>query len=144
MNVKSLIVGCLLLVSNVAFAGSGKAIIPMWHAVANGKHFTDVRLSNITSNNIEVKVTFYNTDGTKVTSGITYWDFINGNTQLSPNSSGRLRIDTAGYGYATIEWNNVGETDDDVVAIIAHGERFLIQSGGIGVTSLPVNQGLPF
>ncbi|WP_276204881.1 MULTISPECIES: hypothetical protein [Pseudoalteromonas] len=42
-----------------------------------------------------------------------------------------------------IEWNNIGQ-DDSVVALIAHGERIRIQSGGIGVTAVPVNNGLPF
>ena len=144
MKIKALIVSCFFFFTNTAIAGSGKAIIPMWHGVSGSNYFTDVRLSNITNNNIEVKVTFYNTNGTKVTSGITYWDFANGNTELAANSSGRMRIAASGYGYATIEWNNIGENDDDLVALVAHAERMLIQSGGIGVSSLPVNQGLPF
>ncbi|OHU84498.1 MULTISPECIES: hypothetical protein [Pseudoalteromonas] len=53
----------LSLVSFASLAGSGKAIVPMWHSDGTTARFSDLYISNITDKDIEVKITVYKADG---------------------------------------------------------------------------------
>lgn len=130
-----------------ALAGSGKAIIP--HFTANSA--TDGKcvyfISNITPNDLEVSVTFYDQNGTVVTTGITYTNFITSNTEIAAGKTGIVTINPSSwkYGYAVIEWNNTS-IDDDVLGLVAHG-YFDQQDGSSNAEAyyaIPINSGSAF
>lgn len=142
--VKFLVV-VILSFSQLAIAGSGKAIVPHWAGLAPGSSPTLIYLSNISDNNIDVTVTFYNKSGVALSpSG--FDNFINGNTQIAAGNTGYVKIQPSSfnYGYAVIEWKNEGD-DNDTVALVAHGYRSTTNSSSRRSDFvIQVNNGLPF
>lgn len=134
---------------SAVLAGSGKAIMPHWYAYnrqsANNVQNSYIWLSNISQNDLIVKVTVYKSDGTKYTNGVTYNEFYN-NTEIKAGRSayvkiGAVKSDQSHHGYAVIEWeNHTGE--DNVVGLIGWGnweQNSLYKS-----FSIPINNGMPF
>ena len=129
-----------------AIAGSGKAIVTHWSSNNSADHKHGLHISNISCNDVEVTITVYDETGSKVTSGISYTNFANSNTEIQANKTGIVTIDTSTwhYGYALIEWQNKG-TDEDAVALVAYAHH--IQKDGAvveGYYGAPVNCGNPF
>ncbi|QTD53498.1 hypothetical protein [Sulfidibacter corallicola] len=128
-------------------AGSGKAIIPNFSANSATDGKCVYYMSNITPHDLEVSITFYDQNGTVITSGIVYTNFINSNTEIAAGSTGVVVINPTPwkYGYAVIEWNNKS-TDDDVLGLVAHG--FFDQQDGSdnaeAYYSIPINCGAAF
>ena len=142
-NILKLSLGVLLLTNSFssAYAGSGKAISPMWDITSTRTCY--IHISNITTHNLQVSVTFYKNDGTTVTSGITYNNLQSSNTVLNAGNSAFIQIDAAAtsqYGYAVIHWSNDVSSEDDVVGLVAHG----FCSGSDNRYAVPVNNGMPF
>ncbi|MCW8931537.1 MAG: hypothetical protein OQL19_15020 [Gammaproteobacteria bacterium] len=145
MSIKTIFVLAVLLISNLAFAGSGKAINPHWSGDISTSASTIIYVSNITDNNINLTITFYGDDGTVVPI-TSYTNIINGNTQLAPNSTGEVQIkpSTRKTGYAVIEWENES-TDDNVVALVAHALRISVNTSSRRADiTIPINNGMPF
>lgn len=115
---KLIIVGGLIFTS-FAYAGSGKAVVPHW--MATGSTVTSIWVSNISSHNLDVTITFYDENGNKL-SAETYYNFQNANTEVAAGKSGYVTIAADSYGYAVITWKNIG-TDDDVFGLVAYGHR---------------------
>jgi len=137
------IASCIFCVD--AVAGSGKAIVPMFGSDNTQPNWqrTNIFLSNITTHNLEVKITVYQEDGTVVpSSSLTYMNFQNSNTTIGAGTSVYLKIDTTGwhYGYAIVEWQNLG-TDQDAVGLVGVGQR---QQASLWGYYIPVNNGTPF
>ena len=133
---------------STAFAGSGKAIIA--HANANDTtgSTTVYYISNITGHDLEVTVTFYDQNGNVTTSGVSYSNFITGNTEIAAGKTGIVTFapTTWLYGYAVIEWNNTG-TDDDVLGLISQGfsQKRDVTTGQIYARfGVPINSGEAF
>ena len=106
---KKLVLLVFLLMGAQVWAGSGKAVVPNWRGLVNSSSTqqTAIFISNITDHELDIRVTFYGTNGTTTTSGVTWYDFNSGNS-LSAKSSGYVVIapTTWNYGYAVIEWEN--------------------------------------
>lgn len=135
---------CSLMLSASCFAGSGTAIVSHWAAI-NPSNDSYVYLSNITDHIINVRVTYYDKNGTAL-SPTTFTNFIGGNTQLAARSSGFLTIKsgTFNYGYATIEWWNQ-EGEHDAVALVANAHRVMnVTSSVRSDLVIQVNNGQPF
>lgn len=128
------------------FAGTGKAVVSHWYAYSfeGNTQNSNIFISNITQNNLKVTVTLYNKDGTIKTSGLEYKNFQNNNTEIGARKSVNLKI-TGGsiseYGYAVIEWGNIG-TDDDTVGLVAWADW--AQDSPSRAYSVQVNNGNPF
>ena len=149
----------------IASANSGSAIIPLYAAsnYAGYRYSTWVYLSNITDQDINVKVTLYKTNGTILTD--TVGEYINGHYlsnyndkltdaslsfTLGPNSFGKFSINsnehpntgtTAGYGI--IKW----EQDSKAVqGLVAHAIGYYVMTSNPVPSQLaiPINNGLPF
>ncbi len=135
----------LLGTATLSFAGSGKAIVPFWNAGTTIYHQTDIYITNISNNDVEVTVTIYKKDGTELTSGVTYNNFSASDTKILARNSGYVRINptTSGFGFAIIEWNNTG-SDDNTVALTAYAMFLKFNATVEGVSAVPINQGLPF
>ncbi|MCW8928947.1 MAG: hypothetical protein OQL19_01765 [Gammaproteobacteria bacterium] len=145
MSIKVCLIFVGLFFSTLAFAGSGKAISPHWSGDDSTTSPTYIFISNITDKNVNVSVTFYGDDGT-VIPVTTYTNFINGNTQLAPRATGRVKISppVRTNGYAVIEWENEA-SDDNIVALVAHGYRVMVNSTYRRADiTIPVNNGMPF
>lgn len=145
--VKILVAMLLLCSSSLVLAGSGKAIMPSWHAGSGNYKVSVIFFSNITASTLDVKFTIYGKDGTTISPTV-YGGLINGNTQLAPHSSGFIEIRSPGsfnQGYAVIEWENL-EGDDDTVAMVAHG--YDVGSNNASTYrsdyAVPINNGMPF
>lgn len=125
------------------FAGSGKAIVPMWYS--NASQITALYISNISSNDVDVTVTFYKKNGTVATSTITQGNWINSNQSIGAQTSANIIITSPSeeYGYAVVEWTNRG-TDDDTIALVAHGFWGKAVSTKESGYAIPVNDGKPF
>ncbi|XOV81040.1 MAG: hypothetical protein ACFHVJ_08825 [Aestuariibacter sp.] len=135
----------VLLFSQLALAGSGKAIVPHWAGQAPGASPTVIYLSNISNNNVDVTVTFYDKMGVAL-SPTAFDNFISSNTQIAAGNTGNVQIKPSSfnYGYAVIEWKNEGN-DDDTVALVAHGYRSTTNSSTRRSDFvISVNNGLPF
>lgn len=149
---KSIITIFILSISPyTASAGQGKAIVSHWYAFNNGTgnyQNSNFFISNITHHNLAVKITLYNKDGTIYSSGLTYNNFQNNNTEIGAGQSVNFKI-TAGvsptdvYGYAVIEWWNLG-TDDDVVGLIAWADWSDLTPSYPTGYSIQINNGNPF
>ncbi|CAM2007636.1 hypothetical protein [Acanthopleuribacter pedis] len=139
------IMSLLFVLSSVfsAFAGSGKAIVPMWYS--HTSQVTALYISNIAGNDVDVTVTFYKKDGTVATSTITQNNWINSNLSIAANTTANIIITstTEEYGYAVIEWVNRG-SDDDTIALVAHGFWGKALSTKESGYAIPVNDGKPF
>ncbi len=145
-NLKKLqLIVLLLLPACFATAGTGKAIVPFWNAGTTIYHQTDIYITNISNNDVEVTVTIYKKDGTALTSGVTYVNFSASDTKILARNSGYVRINptTSGFGFAIIEWNNTG-SDDNTVALTAYAMFLKFNATVEGVAAIPINQGLPF
>lgn len=131
-----------------AQAGCGKAIVPSWWATTTGGLSSIVLISNFSSHDLQVSVTFYGKNGEIATSGITYENFISSDTQLAAGSSGYVKIaggTVSNYGYAVVEWANTSSEEDDTVALVAHAWNCRIVSGSYDARwATPVNNGKPF
>ncbi|BCB26934.1 hypothetical protein SKTS_18200 [Sulfurimicrobium lacus] len=141
----SILVACCLSLSFNAFAGSGKAIVPMFGADTTQPDWqrTNIFLSNITTHALNVQITVYQEDGTVVpSSSLTYVNFQNSNTQIGAGKSAYLKIDTVGwhFGYAIVQWQNSG-TDQDAVGLVGAAQRQQALEWG---HYIPVNNGIPF
>ena len=134
----------VILLSNQAIAGTGKTLVPFW-AGGTSTDQTNLYVSNISQNNVEVTVSVYKSDGTLLNNGVSYYGFVNSNTQLDGKTSGYIAIQPSvwDHGYITIEWKNLGN-DDDQVALVALGERYRGPSSKLAVNTITINQGLPF
>ena len=139
---KLLILSFLAIFSHFTYAGSGKAIVPYWSASASAS--TDIRVSNITTHPIIVKVTFFDRSGNELAPS-SYVNFQNGNTQVAPKATGQVRISSSSskFGYAVIEWENE-QDQNDAVALVAHGVYQVIESSRRTNASISINNGLPF
>ncbi len=140
-NLIRLAITTAFLLPTLAFAGSGKAIVPHWNsAVANTP--TYVFISNITDNYINVTVTFYDRNGNTVP--VTTYDNMT-STQIYPNQTGRVTLTPTvfDFGYATIEWENV-QGDNNTVALIAHGYKLVQETDRANAYAIPINNGMPF
>lgn len=126
-----------------AMAGNGKAIVPMWYS--NLYQSSVIFISNFSDNDVDVTVTFYQKDGTVATSSITYTNWINSNASIGADNTAYINItsSTEQFGYAVIEWTNRG-TDDDTVALVAHGFWGKVLSTKEGSYAIPINNGAPF
>lgn len=124
--------------------GMGKAIVPNYGSMGGGSpQESNIFISNISTHDLTVTVTFYKQDGTKLTTNITYYNFQNSDTEIAAGKTGVAQTSGASvftYGYAIVEWKNKG-TDHDVVALVAQAQR---QEGTLWGYGIPVNQGLPF
>jgi len=142
--IKSLMIASLLIPA-LAIAGSGKGIVPHWGAsVTDGKP-SWIYLSNITDDVINVEVSFYDKNGTKLAPS-TFNNFITTDTQLAANSSGYVSIKSGGFnhGYAVIEWSDTSG-NDNTVALVAHGYRVMADGTDIrGDFTIQINNGVPF
>lgn len=149
---KIVIIWTVFLVSQSAFAGSGKAIVSHWYALNDGGgnvQHSNFFISNITKNDLIIKITLYNKDGTTYSSGLVYNNFQNNNTEIGAGKSVNFKISAASistndsYGYAVIEWSNKG-TDDAAVGLVAWADW---QQDGQSILrgySIPINNGNPF
>lgn len=136
---KNIILACLFLVSANVFAGSGSAVVSHW--MATGSTVTSLWVSNITSHDLEVEITFYDTSGTAL-SPSSFFDFQNSNTEIGAGKSGYVSISSDSYGYAVIKWNNKG-TDDDAFGLVAYAHRSDNTASGWRA-AIPINNGKPF
>ncbi|MGC0119693.1 hypothetical protein [Pseudoalteromonas piscicida] len=130
----------LLACSTLSYAGNGKAVVPHWLASTNGS--TSVFISNITDNPLRVTIKFYDQNG-NVKKAERYENFSNSGTEIQANSSAYVNIGQSGvtgYGYATIEWENIGDADDvfGLVAYAHFAKTTLYRS------AIPINDGNPF
>jgi len=126
-------------------AGDGKARLSHWYGEHLGMR-TFVYLANISSNPVKVNVTFYGKNGAVQTQGITYYNFSNGDTELSAKSSGYIKIEppTEDFGHAVIKWENVGN-DDNTKALMAHASRITVNGPSWRAdVAIPINKGMPF
>lgn len=126
-------------------AGSGKAIVPHWFGEDSSSRSTIVYVSNISSNDVNVSVTFFNDDG-NVIAATTITNLINGNSQLESKTTGQFQIQPSSKmsGYAIIEWSNING-DEDAVALIAHGLRVVVSATDRrSDIAVPINNGLVF
>ena len=133
-------------------AGSGKAIVPNWAAAGWDGKATAINISNISSHDLEFTITVYREDGSLHTE-MTYTNFQSSDTQIGAGKTRRIYILNSDaspsykYGYAVIEWNNVG-SDDDVVGLVAYGYNYHIKNfsygSRAGMYTLPINNGMPF
>lgn len=143
----NIIAVALVLFSSLSFSGSGKAIMPSWHAGSGTLKVSAIFFSNITSNTLNVKFTVYGKDGAVLNPTI-YGGLINSNTQLAPNSSGFIEIQSPSsfnQGYVIIEWENI-EDEDNAVAMVANGYNVGSNNGSTFRSdyAVPINNGMPF
>lgn len=132
------------LVTAQTFAGSGKAILPHWGSNTTSQA-TFVHLSNITDNNVSVKITIYDKDGT-VLAPSTYTNFSNGDSEIAAKSSAYISIRSSSwdYGFALIEWENLAD-HDNAIALVGHAYRVDHNTSTARSNSaIPLNNGLPF
>lgn len=140
MNIKrkalTVILGMVFSVS--VFAGSGKTVVPHW--MSTGITATSVWVSNITDHTLDVTITFYDMHGNALPADL-FYNFQNNNTQIAPGSTGYVTIHADSWGYAVINWNNIG-SDDDTYGLVSYAQR------SDGTTnwrqSIVVNDGRPF
>lgn len=127
------------------FAGSGSAMIP--NVSANGTTNSDnvYYISNISNNDVDVTLTFYDQDGNVITSGISYTNFTTSNTVIEAGSTGVVTFSptTWLYGYAVIEWSNQG-TDNDAVALVANGYVEKVETSHLARYTVMINCGQAF
>ncbi len=147
---KILLISCFMLIAaqSFAFAGSGKAIVPHWYVNNVGTNFQSSHffISNISNNDLIVKVTVYNKNGEIHTTGISYFNFQNADTEIGAGKTAYFQIygiagnqDT--YGYAVIEWKNK-DNEDNTVGLVAWADwQQNTEKRGF---SIPVNNGIPF
>ena len=154
---------CLVGMASMVSANSGKAIIPQW--LSSGTNGTNpytsvIYISNITNEPINVKVTFYEDDGTVLVDGDnnpntgtlrTHGNFSNYNDNpgkasisftLNANSTVYVNSHTtAKYkGFGTIEWD---QDSNAVCGLVAFG-RGQYYSNGWTFYAIPINNGQPF
>ncbi|GAA6168466.1 hypothetical protein [Sessilibacter corallicola] len=145
MNIKLFIITLIFSLANFAYAGSGSAILSHWSGQASTNTSTFLYLSNVSDNTINVSVTFYDDFGNP-TPATSFSNFINGDTQLSPKSTGQILIrpPSRKNGFAVIEWSNL-YGDDNQVALVATGLRIVVNSSSRRAdTIIPINDGKPF
>ena len=147
---KLLVVLAIFISCAPLLAGSGKAIVTRWFAADWDSKSTNLQISNITGNDLEVTVTFYKQDGTLHTgSDILFANFQASNAELGAGKTGYITIKNSAaqpdlkYGYAVIEWKNKG-SDDDVLGLVAHSYSNQNQSGRAGWYSTSINGDMPF
>lgn len=139
----------ILLFMQPLFAGSGKAIVSHWYAFDDGRSNTqhsNFFISNITQNDLVVTIKLYDKDGTIYSSGLTYNNFQNSNTEIGAGKSVNFKINASTnsreyHGYAVIEWKNK-ENDDDLVGLVAWGDWQ--QDTPQRAHSIQINNGNPF
>jgi len=119
-----------------AFAASGKAIVSHWSY--EGSTPNAIYVTNITDNDLAVSVTIYNKDG-GVVNPTTVTNFQNSNTEVAAGKTGYVTVQSSNYGYAVIQWTNLG-TDDDVYGLVAFAQR----GNTTWHYAVPVNSGNPF
>ncbi len=149
---KILLISCLMLIAaqSLAFAGSGKAIVPHWYVYNDGNtniQTSNIFISNISKNDLIVKITLYNKDSTVYAANIDYHDFQNNNTEIGAGKSVNYKINANSigtedaYGYAVIEWSNKND-DNDTIGLVAWADWTTRgENKGYAVT---VNNGMPF
>ncbi|NKC19485.1 hypothetical protein CWC29_011620 [Pseudoalteromonas sp. S4498] len=143
-SIVNVIIALILLTSFSSFAGSGKAIVPLWSAGPN--HHTFIDISNITDNSLYVELTVYRRSGDVVPSSNLTFDNINASTgEIAPNNTGYILVSGFSheeYGYATISWKN--KNGDDVVGLVSQGVRVINPNGNRAEYAVIVNNGMPF
>jgi hypothetical protein len=129
----------LLLAATSAYSETGKAVLSHW--MGTGTSATSLWVSNITSHDLTVTITFYDANGTAHSPG-SFNNFQNSNTEIGAGKSGYVSITTDSYGYAVIEWANKG-TDSDPFGLVAYAHR-ASGSSGDWRAAIPINNGQPF
>ncbi len=148
-----------------AATNSGTAVIPHYQAAHTiGIFETFINLSNITDQNINVKVILYNSDGTILTDTdndplggtikaydniLNYLDNLTDASlsfTLGANSSCRFVVtgNDSVRGYGVIKWEQDSKA---VCGLVAHGIGFYSganYSSGRNMVAIPINNGLPF
>ncbi len=150
---KKVLAPILLLASTSALAGGGSSLIPSWLSTSTSD--TNLFISNISSSVSNIKVTFYQQDGTVYNesseSGVNftlYGEFVgnplseNGAT-LEANKSGAIYMDSSLflYGYGIIEWTSY---DEKRVSILASGLNQYVSGASLGRSIIEINDNKPF
>ena len=146
MNIKSQLIATLLLLiaSACSYAGSGKAIIPLWGAGIGFSTVIDV--SNITDNPLNVKFAVYGKAGNIISSTYLTYENIDSSTgEIAANNTGFLLISglpVNDYGYAVITWEN--KSGNDAIGLVAQGLRIYSDSSVRSEYAININNGMPF
>ena len=152
--------------TNIALAGSGSAVVPMFYVItsSNGSQASPwIYMTNITSDDITVTVTYYDRSGTILSDGEdsqtaglvrgvnlnNYDGSLTGASAtftISPNNQGIIYLqnavsDPSRTGSAIIEWT---QDSDARIGLIAHQLTFTSDPNGPARYSVCINGGLPF
>lgn len=154
-----LVIGCLMGLATGVYAKTGSAIIPHFQN-GNDNYMGLFFITNITEQPINVKVTFYKTDGGLIvgddnvrTTGITRCggaSVINYNENLEDatvsftlgaNATVWVYQVNSNIGYGMIEWS---QNSKATVGLISFGRNQWVYNGQWNFYSIPINNGLPF
>lgn len=152
---------CLLSMATIASANSGSAVLPAYYfngVDSTTYSWTGIRISNITSSPINVKVTLYKQDGslfspiTDYIATINVQNFISNLSDasctftLNGNATGIISIRKSPspetFGYGKIEWN---QDSNSIYGLIAFSSFAQFVNGQITSRySVEINSGKPF
>ena len=131
------------------FAGktlAGEAFIPYWSKWPS--ETTCLSVSNISNNDVNIKVTLYKQDGSKYLGSIEFAENISSldqDTLLAANGTAYFclaRSSGGSFGYGKISTTEVNEENGNSF-VIAHSRQVLV-SGGYHSSGVPINNGMPF
>ena len=162
-----LLIAVLAMAPTLAMAGSGSASVPHWRGQSSGalnRVQTAVYVSNISTRNINITMTFLGLAGDIVLDGdgstatgvfratnadLNYSESPNNASvsfTLPPRNTAVITINPviADMGHAIIEWNKTASIDP--VALVGHAvvDTFDTSNGAFHSQSVTVNNGKPF
>lgn len=149
------------LFSTASIAASGSALIPHFLSHKLSNFYSYFYVSNITSEPVDVTITFYDQDGNIITDqgnssstgyfrGYYYSSYaeppVDSSIKLTIGPQKTTTISLQSYntksGYGKIEWSQAGT--ETRTAIIAHGRSYRNKSGYEGSYTIPINNGIEF
>ena len=148
-------------VSSPSFAANGSALIPHFITDTSASFYSYFYITNITSETIEVKITFFNANGDVITdtgnSHTTgYFRAADFDTYIEPAAdhsvvitlnaqqtfSMALQSYISNKGYGKIEWTQ--ENSQTRTAVIAYGRTERYEYGRHQALAIPINNGVEF
>ncbi|KNC67652.1 hypothetical protein [Pseudoalteromonas ardens] len=141
---KSLILASLIY-SSAALSGTGQALIPHYYVGTNSS--CHLHITNISDNDVQVKIDLFDQNGNTYSSNITSWYAFSGSNPvtstvaLPAKKTGAISMNKMGSGYVGhgyIRWSNEHNQNDALVA------NFHCDATSIGQRSILINQQSPF
>lgn len=158
---RNILATSLLVFTGQAVAANGSALIPNYLTDSGSNFYSYFYVSNITSEPVDVTVTFYDASGNIVidtgnspTAGpfrasnyATYSESTSGSSvKITINAQGTTTLSLMPFlnknGYGKIEWTQ--DNSEVRTAIIAHGRSYRSISGYEGSYAIPINKGIEF